>query len=831
MKTKCFGLLCAAMLLIGCKGSNQTATLDDDVVSDEIEENVNDDFFMLNDEKLPCKVDLTQDVSQLSYQNLRLLRSYVYATHGHWFMEGELNCFFSSHTDWYRSLCDSLWNSWYEDDDGNTQVMQYCDALVDDYESAFKYIKLSKAEEDFVAKIDARMEELMKHKSVKNAEGVELTNAHLAANWFQLYKPDDKLLGMLYKNNVAFSSTDYQQLFNVYENNEYLAMPSFVTTDLMLQAYHMYFSYVLKCIEQQELSVLLKESMAELLQQSCSNIKGSSGQTLETERWNAAFFIVALKLLDEDPNQLIEGGNLAAVLGQDIMQVVDSEIQLIAEMEDNLSPLFKTSTYFGYSLFKPRGHYTRKEETQRWFRAMMWLQKGCFMREDRSQLKQAVSMARLINSVPLAKKKLIRMDNALTFLMGEPDNVSIMELADWMEAENMNDINISTAQLNRVDKWLKEVFKGRNNISPKVKVGNQDQLNLMPQRYEIDNKVLATIYDPKPNADRAFPTGLDMMDAFGVKAATELLADYNRQQPWKDYDKEHKKLMKITNQFDSWDKTLYNKWLKSLVEMQKQEKTQPGFMKTHTWALKNLNTALGSWALLKHDAILYAEQPMAAECGGAGLPDPSIVGYVEPNMPFWKQMKEMIGLLRDMLEDNQIATDDLKEKSEQLEGYIDLCIRCSEKELAGEPLDKADADCIQHIGSSIEWFTLSVIDPEDNYSDWSDIKGADRCIAQVADVFTRNITNCNKDGILYEATGLANAIYVIVEINGLCYLTRGATYSYYEFVRPLGDRLTDEQWQEMIEKSEAPAQPDWFAPLVIGTSVDHDQRFVYSTGC
>ena len=31
---------------------------------------------------------------------------------------------------------------------------------------------------------------------------------------------------------------------------------------------------------------------------------------------------------------------------------------------------------------------------------------------------------------------------------------------------------------------------------------------------------------------------------------------------------------------------------------------------------------------------------MAAECGGAGPPDPIVVGYVEPNLPFWRKMGE-----------------------------------------------------------------------------------------------------------------------------------------------------------------------------------------------
>jgi hypothetical protein len=132
----------------------------------------------------------------------------------------------------------------------------------------------------------------------------------------------------------------------------------------------------------------------------------------------------------------------------------------------------------------------------------------------------------------------------------------------------------------------------------------------------------------------------------------------------------------------------------------------------------------------------------------------------------------------------------------------------------------------------MEWFTLSVLDPDLEYIDsWSFVQGADRSIAVVADVFTRNIHGCDKQGILYEATGTPNKIFVLVECNGHLYLTSGATFSYYEFVRGMGDRLTDEQWQKMLEEKKAPAQPTWFAPLLIDDKIEADETFLYSSGC
>ena len=68
----------------------------------------------------------------------------------------------------------------------------------------------------------------------------------------------------------------------------------------------------------------------------------------------------------------------------------------------------------------------------------------------------------------------------------------------------------------------------------------------------------------------------------------------------------------------------------------------PYFMQTPWWGKKNLNTALASWAELKHDAILYAKQPMEAECGDGGPEPPVVKGYIEPNLKFWNKALELL---------------------------------------------------------------------------------------------------------------------------------------------------------------------------------------------
>jgi hypothetical protein len=254
-------------------------------------------------------------------------------------------------------------------------------------------------------------------------------------------------------------------------------------------------------------------------------------------------------------------------------------------------------------------------------------------------------------------------------------------------------------------------------------------------------------------------------------------------------------------------------------------------MQTKAWDYKNLNTSLASWAELKHDAILYGEQPMSAECGDGGPPAPVVVGYVEPNLKFWNKMAEMVSLTQKLLKKNDLLTPDIKGKTEQLSDYISFLIQVTKKELAKQPLTETEYQTIEYMGSSIEYFTLSVIDPDVHLDNWSLVQGPDKSIAVVADIYTRNVMDCPKDGILHVATGNANNIYVVVEIGGYLYLTKGATFSYYEFVQPLGTRLTDEEWQKMLEDKKAPAIQEWMKGLIIDKEPKTDERIFYSSGC
>lgn len=764
---------------------------------------------ILTDSLLPQEVNLKYDITPLSYQELRLLRSYVYATKGYWFIEGDINKFFTSKTDWYYPLCDSL-------------------AYKETLPKSVYDIVLTEEEQRFVDRIDKRLKAMDLDATITNKEGIRLYNPALCVNLFQLDNQEDKFFDMLSDHNFAIAKTNREQLFNIYEANDYQCMPSFITTDLYLQAFHMYFGYVLKSLEDQQFGPAMLRVITALHDES---MKMAGETTREDVRnhaeYNATFFAIAGRLL----------ADTTLAVPPTYQTDYQEEMNRIMAQQDEFSPyLDYTNVYFPYSLFKPRGHYTRKESSQKYFRAMMWLQTASFCREDSIARQRTILMGTALNRAPQTIREDCRnVNNTLTFLMGEPDNLSVIEIADKLKSMGITDMERALKESVQEDigKWLEEAFKTRNRIAPKIQISCADKINFMPQRYEADNEILGEMTDVTPDSRRAFPKGLDVFAALGVENATTLLDSFYREADnWTDYTQTAGKMKEQFGNKKDWNRTMYDKWMETLLCLQQTNNYHPGFMKTSAWQRKSLNTALASWAELKHDAILYAEQPMAAECGGGGeLPIPVVVGYVEPNMPFWQKMKELLTLNRKILTKAGMLTTDLNEKTDRLEEMVDFCINVVNKEMMNEKLTDEEYMTIQKMGSSMEWFTLSIIDPELYGLMWEDLKGPDRNIAIVADVYTRNVSGCTKNGILHEATGLANAIYVPVKIGRNIFITCGATFSYYEFVRPLGERLTDEEWQQMLRDGNAPDIPKWMQPLMLDKEPDVNEEIFYNTGC
>jgi len=91
----------------------------------------------------------------------------------------------------------------------------------------------------------------------------------------------------------------------------------------------------------------------------------------------------------------------------------------------------------------------------------------------------------------------------------------------------------------------------------------------------------------------------------------------------------------------------------------------------------------------------------------------------------------------------------------------------------------------------------------------------DESAAVVADIFRSSFE------YLELGTGWIDTIYVIAPDGaGGFQLAQGGVYSYYEFWRPVSEqRLTDEEWRQMLADGSQPPRPSWQEPLLASVGV------------
>lgn len=750
----------------------------------------------LNIEGFYKKIDLNMDISQLSLSDLRLLRNGFAARQGYCFSDYALRAIYSQ-TSWYDSIMGE----------------RECNG-------SMPPIKYTKAEVAFMDKIKAREAELKRQNFMCKAG--EMVNVDNIVNLFQLEEVSEPLNRRLARDGFAIVPRNNIQLFHCYENNDYHDFPNFITTDMYLQLFHLYFSRMLREVESKRLSPLMSDFFSKMYAEMSLRLSEAKKEPAKkAAAFGVAYFSIACKLIGRD----------SITVPEQLRPTVDSELAKIQGESDTFSEfLGYTDTYFLYSKFRPRGYYTSNDTLKRYFRAMSWMQ----LANKCAGSDEFLLMADVLNNQPGLRQLLERISAPLQLLVGQPDDVSLLDLAAIVEKmgtsfdEISKNKRLSKAYRQAVD----ELAQSRTRILPKKAVSCLYKECIMPQRYLYDSEVLQELVDVKtqPISLRAYPMGLDVMAAFGSQQAADIVAKDVR---WPEYVAKLDSVKALMPQLSS-DSTVYNMWMKSLaVMLNDTNKSYPYFMKTPQWGKKNLNTALASWAELRHDVLLYAKQPMAAECGGC-IPDPVVVGYVEPNVAYWAKAVELVRHTADVLTRNDLFTDRARTLTTQMEEQAAFLLSVSQKELEGERLSESEYYSIEKLGSTYEYITIEMLKGDDagDGMTWSDIDGTGKSVSVVADVYTANSANNPQKGVLEEGVGYVDDIFVVVEIGGMLHLTRGAVFSYRELRSGMNNRLTDEQWQKMLETSPRRGVPEWMDEILLPDEVPADNETVfYSSGC
>jgi len=632
---------------------------------------------------------------------------------------------------------------------------------------------------------------------------------------------------LLAQNGFVVSPADWLEFYQVYEESRYRDIPVFVTTDSVFHVYHLLFDKMLRDLERAHFEPDIQALTAACLQSAQYLYGEMQGTDLEdAARRVVAYFAVADALINPEsatPNVVTDlvANELALIEGHSGLLPSPIFSQGCPEGCDPCDPnppaecMGQPCMCEDYSQYVPRGHYTRSEQLERYFRTMMWYGRI----NMRLQYPDETSIALLVtyilrntevDGVP-ATQVWARIYEPTAFIVGKADDLGYHEYgvlwdvvfgpdapADAISDPNKFTIFMETArqlpppQVNSM--WV-YIWEDKDQVT--------QGFRFMGQRFTLDAYVIGqltwrevgTLSNP-----RMLPKGLDVMAALGSEDAYALLEDMGET----NYENYPQQMDKLRNEFDaleldSWTQNLYWTWLYSFEPLLTDKGPQyPAFMQTSAWAHKDIQTALGSWTELKHDTILYAKQSMAEM--GAGEPPEPPHGWVEPNPDAYARLLALTRMTRAGLDSRGLLTENTAASLMRLDSLLTFLLDVAQRELNGETLSKEDYLRIQYYGGELEALTLSAADAD---GDGSPFFEEDQAAALVADVAT------DPNGFyLEEAIGAVAEIFVVVpDGTGSQHIAKGGVFSYYEF--PSRERLTDEAWREMLASQEAPEQPEW----------------------
>lgn len=681
----------------------------------------------------------------------------------------------------------------------------------------------------------------------------QITNSDQIKNEFNLNSDQN---AMLQGNGFVVIPWQGSDIIEPYLTLKGMEVPIFVTTDTLLHLYHIQFNEILKRIEEEEFYSQLIDMSQAMLKTAEADYQSFTQPTLkEAARRNVAYFAVALSLL-QTPSKKInfdipsyvtkevsqEIKNIEAHQGFSPSSIFNADTNCICQM----TPCYCED----YSQYVPRGHYTRSDILKSYFKAMMWYGRMAFLLKggDNALISEqdaeiATVQASLIASeLPnvkvadyTAKDIWDRIYAVTSFFVGTADDLTPYE---YLAALNkVFGQELTTNQLADEAKILElkvelaamrnpEIYGGSGVcvIYPPITkdklykcLSDTKGMRFMGQRFVPDSYMFQNLVAPAvgmyigkdepftmkmtlAGPARCFPRGLDVMAVLGSDTAYQILQQEGDTE-YKDKDTSYdKQLEQLKGQFAAfteadWHRNLYWSWLYALKPLvEKYGKGYPTFMHTDAWQEKELNTALASWTELRHDTILYAKQSYTPMLASAPPPPKPAVGYIEPVPEFYARMLDLTKMTRVGLSQLGALSSEENGRLLRLEAVLDRSLQITTNELEGKELTEDDYNFIRDFGKSLESIIAGV-----------ETEGKETTV--VADVHTD--TNMPAE-VLEEGVGYVDLILVAYKVpDGRIIIGAGPTLSYYEFKQPIDNRLTDEQWKQMLEAGQTPPRPDW----------------------
>ncbi len=639
-----------------------------------------------------------------------------------------------------------------------------------------------------------------------------------------------------------------------------------VNPDLVLHAYHRFFEQSLEQLEKTDLHATLSDFLNGMVEGSLELAKSPDVETKERGQWISAQLITAQILLansvakpdffptpdeetkwtdSENSSDSYENAEKmvpekAKALSADMQERIKEELKLIyAASGVAKSPLFnqyKTDIFADYTQYTPRSHYTKSSVLRSYFRTMMYLGRNSYFLKEDIGVRDATLVTSLLDRKPslglTPREHWNKIMEITGFYAGQSDDLTLKEWdayvseilkkkADQAKASDMAALGANISKL-RLPKVLSDVI-----VNPDVLGKTKEDLlrdtlavRVFGQRFTFDawvlNQLTAGDEMTKPKLPST-PSALFVNAALGGARAELHIPRFLKESAQFTDEESAALIEKMHGLRDSlmnvgtgeWFSSLGTAWTYVLSSLTGTfGKGYPAYMQSAPFADKQIESFLGSYTELKHDTLLYAKQSYA-ELGAGGpdekTPPPVPKGFIEPNLPFWNRILQLVAKQKELFTRlNLLADTNAPYRLQQFEDTVAFFASLAQKQLAGTPLTEEEYERLRttpiaYIADPID---MSVIPDEES--------GKTELIADIH-------TDAKKGQILYEATGRPYVMLALVGNESSPRLAIGMAFNHYEFTAPLGgNRLTDEDWKNTVynKPQNLPAKNFWYDSLL-----------------
>ena len=380
---------------------------------------------------------------------------------------------------------------------------------------------------------DPGVEQYVIEKDLSNIENI---------NQFSGFSNEQKK--MLLENGFVVLPSDDTRMYYVYDSNEYLGVPNFITTDSVLHLYHQFYDKSLMSIESDYLYDDLDNLTKQMLDKSIRLWEALNDEELIVlQERNIIYFLVArMIMLESSALDMLE-----VEVNEELYNIAKEEYQRIEKAEG-----FIKSPYLGYdfdySQFTVRGHYSRSENLGRFFKTMMWFGTAALPFDIEASYDNVyqsllmsfttfldtdyISNAQLWNNIYQPTEQYVGVSDDINVFM-----MNGLRMDVFGEAEDPNIFNdeeykekLEQAVLDLPEPKIQGKFS-------EVTTPTKKQFRYMGQRYILDSFIMQVLMKP---ILRPLPSALDTMGVLGSEFAEDLLFNYYKpQELWPEYEEKY----------------------------------------------------------------------------------------------------------------------------------------------------------------------------------------------------------------------------------------------------------------------------------------------------